>query len=134
MRGKSSLVKFHNINAQSMTGTSVITSAVTSIKDLDDVGIQLNWTSSPVGNFRVQVSIDHVEDDLRNVSVAGNWVPLLFSYWNGSAFVTSYDIPTSLGSSIFIDMALLSAPWMRVIYTNASSSGTLDGFITAKQL
>lgn len=129
---KNNLAKFKTISAGVMTGTNVLTSTVTSIKFLDDVGIQFNWTSSPVGNFRVQVSADHEQDIEGNVTVAGNWVPLLFTYWNGSAFVTSYDIPTSLGSSLYFDLALLSAPWIRTIYTNVSGSGVLDAFITAK--
>lgn len=129
---KNNLAKFKTISAGVMTGTAVLTSTVTSIKFLDDVGIQFNWTGSAVGNFRVQVSADHEQDIEGNVTVAGNWVPLLFTYWNGSAFVTSYDIPTSLGSSIYLDLALLSAPWIRAIYTNASSTGALDAFITAK--
>lgn len=131
---KNNLLKFNTIASGVMTGTTVLTSSVTSIKYLDDIGIQFVWTGSAVGNFRIQVSADHEQDDASpaNVTVAGNWVPLLFTYWNGSAFVTGYDIPTSLGSSLYFDLALLSAPWIRVIYTNASSTGVLNAFITAK--
>lgn len=133
---KTNLLKYHNITAGAMTGTSAVTSTVTSIKFLDDVGIQFNWTGSPVGNFQIQVSADHEQDDSSppNVTVAGNWVPLLFTYWTGSAFVTAYNIPTSLGSPIYMDLTLLSSPWIRVVYTNTSGSGTLDAFITAKQV
>lgn len=133
---KNNLQKFKTIDAGVMTSTNVLTSSVTSIQFLDDIGIQFNWSGSPVGNFRVQVSADHDQDAMSpaNVTVAGNWVPLLFTYWNGSIFVTSYDIPTSLGSSIYLDLALLSAPWIRIIYTNTSGSGVLDAFITAKTL
>lgn len=134
MARKNNLLKFHNIVDGVMTGTTVITSTVTSIAFLDDVGIEFVWSGSPVGNFRIQVSADHEQDSMGNVTVDGNWVPLLFSYWNGAVFVTSYDIPTSLGSAIYMDLALLSAPWIRVQYTNASGSGVLNSFITAKQV
>lgn len=133
---KNNLLKFNSIANGVMTGTTVLTSTVTSIQFLDDVGIQFNWTGSPVGTFQVQVSADHAQDGSSppNVTVAGNWAPLLFTYWNGSVFVTSYTIPTSLGSPIYLDMALLSAPWIRVVYTNASGTGVLNTFITAKEV
>lgn len=134
MGRKNNLLKYQSITNGAMTGTSMITSTVTSIAFLDDVGIEFVWSSSPVGNFRVQVSADHAQDTFGNVTVAGNWAPLLFTYWNGSAFVTSYDIPTSLGSPIYLDLALMSAPWIRILYTNTSSTGVLQAFITAKQL
>lgn len=134
MPKKNTLLKFNSIANGVMTGTTVLTSAVTSIQFLDDIGIQLNWTGAAVGNFRVQVSADHAQDSQANVTVAGNWCPLLFTYWNGSAFVTSYDLPTTLGSPIYLDLALLSAPWIRVLYTNASSTGVLNAFITAKEV
>lgn len=134
MARKNNLLKFQNITNGVMTGTNVLTSSVTSIAFLDDVGIEFVWTGSPVGNFQVQVSADHAQDSFGNVTVAGNWVPLLFTYWNGSSFVTSYNIPTSLASPYYIDLALLSAPWIRIQYTNISGSGVLQSFITAKQV
>lgn len=134
MSKKNNLLRFHSISAGAMSGTSVLTSPVTSLQYLDDVGVQFTWTGSPVGNFRIQISADYAQDTNGNVTNAGTWVPLLFSYWNGSAFITSYDVPTSLGSPIYLDMALLSAPWVRLQYTNASSSGVLNAWITAKAL
>lgn len=117
-----------------MTGTAAITSPVTNIAYLDDIGIQFNWTGSPVGGFQVQVSADYAQDNNGNVTNAGNWVPLTFTYFNGTSNVTATSIPTSVGSPIYIDLALLSAPWIRAVYTNVSGSGTLNAFITAKAI
>lgn len=128
---KNSLLKFKNITNGDMAQAS-ITSAVTNIQYLDDVGLQFSWTGSPVGNFQIQVSADYSQDAQGNVLDSGHWVPLLLSYWNGSAFVTSVDLPASLGSPYYLDLALLSAPWIRVVYTKSSGTGTLNSFITAK--
>lgn len=133
MSKKSNLLSYRTITDGDMSAVSV-TSSVTNIQFLDDIGLQLNWTGSPVGTFAIQVSADHAQDYNGNVTVAGNWVPLLLSYWSGSAMVTGYTIPTSLGSPIYLDLALLSAPWIRIVYTKGSSTGTLNAFITAKVL
>lgn len=111
-----------------------ITSAPTNIQMLDDVGIQFNWSGSPVGTLAVQVSADYAQDTQGNVTNSGNWVNLVFTYWNGTMFVTSTSIPTSVGSPVYLDMALLSAPWIRVVYTKISGTGTLNSFITAKEI
>lgn len=111
-----------------------LTSAVTEIQYLDDTGIQLNFSGAPVGSFQVQVSADHKQDSQQNVTVAGNWVPLLFTYWDGTAFITANAVPTSVGSPIYLDLALLSAPYIRVVYTRVSGTGILNAFIVAKAL
>jgi hypothetical protein len=113
-----------------MAGTSTISSLITSIQFLDNIGLEFVWSGSPVGNFQVLISADYDP----NQNIAGNWVPLLFTYWNGSSFVTSYLLPTSLGSPYYLDLALLSAPWIQVTYTNISGSGTLNTFLTAKAI
>lgn len=112
-----------------------ITSLVTEIQYLDDVGIQLNWTGSPVGTFAIQVSADYKRyDPTRKMTAAGLWTPLVLTYWDGAAFVTSTSVPTSVGSPIFLDLALLSAPFIRVVYTKGSGSGTLQCTITGKMV
>lgn len=133
MSAKNTLLKFQNISAGDMS-TASLTSAVTNIQFLDNIGLQLNFTGSPTGTFEVQVSSDYAQDGQGNVQVAGNWIPLIMTYWDGATFVTTGDIPTSVGSPIYLDLALLSAPWIRVVYTRVSGSGTLNSFITAKSV
>ncbi len=121
MAVKNTLRQFKNIAAASM-GASV-TSTVTNIQFLDNIGIQLSFTGTPVGTFDVQISADHAQDANGNVTVAGNWISL-----------TLDPVPTASGSadSIYIDINQTSAPWLRVVYTRTSGSGTLNGYITAK--
>lgn len=111
-----------------------LTSAVTDIQFLDDIGIQFTWSGSPVGSFAIQVSADYSQDLNGNVQNAGHWVPLTFTYWNGVTFVTDTSVPTSVGSPIYVDLALLSAPYIRAVYTKASGTGSLTTTITAKML
>lgn len=113
---------------------ATLTSLVTEIQYLDNVGYQLDWTGSPVGTFQIQVSSNYKRYDLTDkVTNAGTWLPLVLTYWDGAAFVTSTTIPTSLGSPIFLDLALLSAPFIRVLYTKGSGTGTLQCMVTGKQ-
>lgn len=120
MSRKNNLLKFQNITNGDMSQAS-ITSAVTSIQFLDNISIQLNFTGSPVGIAAVQVSADHSQDMFGNVTVAGNWVTVSSASMVG-------------GSPIYFDLNQLSAPFIRVVYTRTSGSGTLNGFISAKML
>lgn len=117
-----------------MTGTAVITSAVTCVQWLDNVGMQFNWTSSPTGTFQVQVSADYAQDETGNVTNAGNWTAVPLNYLLSGTMTTAITVPTSVGSPVYLDLNQLSAPWVRAVYTNASSTGTLNALITGKML
>jgi len=123
---KNTLLSYKTVVAGDMSGN--ITSPVTNIQFLDNVGIQFNFSGSPVGYFQVQVSIDYAQDMLGNITNAGNWTPLFFTQ------LSSSNIPTSSGSPIYLDLSELSAPWIRSVYTATSGSGTLNSFITAKEI
>lgn len=120
---KQSLKKFRTITDGSMASATV-TSLATDIRYLDNIGLQLNWSGSPVGTFAVQVSADYEQDQFGNVVAAGNWIPLTLSP----------SPSTAAGSPIYIDLTQLSAPWIRVVYTKTSGSGTLNAYIVAKGL
>lgn len=123
MSRKNNLQVFQLITAGDMSAAS-LTSPVTNIQFLDNIGIQLSWTGSPVGTFTVQVSADYNQDSLGNVLAAGHWVTL-----------TLPTSPTTAsGSPIYLDLNQLSAPWIRVVYTKTSGTGSLSAFITAKML
>lgn len=112
---------YHLINAVSMAAT--ITSAAQNIITQDNVGLQLNWTGTPVGTFSVQVSNDHAENPLGNVTVAGNWTTLTLS-----ASVTA----AGSADTAFIDINQSGAYFLRVVYTRTSGTGTLNCYLTAK--
>lgn len=130
---KNNLKQFQNIVNGDMSQAS-ITSPVTSIQWLDNVGIQLNFSGAPVGSFEIQVSADYSQDELGNVLNAGHWIPIQLSYLVGGTLTQATSIPTSVGSPIYLDLNQLSAPWVRVMYTKVSGSGSLNSFITAKMV
>lgn len=134
MSRKSNLKQFTTIKNGAMTGTSVLTSSVTAITVLDNVGYQFDFTGSPVGNFQVQISGNYNQDEVGNVLNTGTWVPVVFTYYNGTAFVTSANIPTSSGTPIYLDLTQLSAPFIRCVYTNTSGTGTLNATVSAKMV
>lgn len=126
MSRKNNLRVFQSITSGNMAAT--ITSSVTDIQFIDNIGIQLNFTGNPTGTFAVQVSADYARDFGGTVTNAGNWVPISLS-----------PAPSAAGSAdqIYLDINQLSAPWIRVVYTPtgvetadittvADSSGSLN--------
>lgn len=118
---KNELLEISLFSAGVMTGTNVLTSPVINLNFLDNLGVQLHFTGTPTGTFQVQVSADY-NPTTHN---AGHWVAIVLD-----------PVPVAAGApdDIYIDMNQLSAPWVRVVYTNASGSGVLDGFATAKSV
>ncbi len=131
---KKTLKQFKTIDAGVMTGTSVLTSAVTVITGLDNIGYQFDWTGMAVGSFAIQVSANHNQDELANVITAGTWVPILLTYYDGTKFVSAFSVPTTVGSPIFIDVTQTSSPYIRCQYTNASSTGVLTATVCGKNI
>lgn len=120
---KNALLKFQSVTNGDMSGN--ITSAVTNIEYVDNIGLQFNFTGSPTGTFAVEVSIDYARDAQGNVTNAGNWVPITFS---------SPPIASGAAGQVYIDMNQLSAPWIRSRYAATSGTGSLNAFITAKMV
>lgn len=113
---------------------ATVTSPVTDIQFLDNIGIEFDFTGAPVGSFQVQVSASYSQDMNGNVQNVGSWSPVVVNYWDGTAMVTATAIPTSVGSPVYIDLNQLSSPFLRVVYTRVSGSGTLDCYLTAKMI
>ena len=111
-----------------------LASNVTNIQMLDDIGVQIQWIGSPVGVFAVQVSADYAQDAEGNVTNAGQWTPLVFSYLVSGTPTQANSIPTAAGSPIYLDLTLMSAPWVRTVYTKSSGTGTLTAYITGKMV
>ena len=120
---KSNLQSYQSLTNGSMAGN--LTTAVTNIAFQDNIGIQLNFTGTPTGSFAVQVSADYKQDANGNVTNVGNWVTLVLPTAAAAA---------GAANTIYIDLNQLSAPWIRVVYTASSGAGTLNTFVTAKQV
>lgn len=109
---KNVLIPFSIITSGDMSGD--LTSTVSNIQYMDNIGIQLVWTGTPTGDFTVDVSVDQV-----------TWTSLTLS---------PSPAATGAADNIYIDVNQISAPYIRVTYTATSGSGTLNAKITGKMI
>jgi len=109
------------ITATSM-GASITSNAVRTLFQ-DNIGFQLVWTGTPTGSFDVQISMDHEEDSFGTVLTAGTWTSLTLSPTISAA---------GAADNAYIDLNQLSCPFVRVVYTRSSGTGTLNAYVTAK--
>ncbi len=121
---KSNLTVFHSVVSASMAAD--VTSPVTNIKDQDNVGFQVIWTGVPVGTFAVEVSNSHAQDSQGVVSNAGTWSALTFDPPLAAA--------TGAAGDFFIDVNQAGAAWIRFKYTATSGTGTLNVWLSGKQV
>lgn len=126
MSRKLVLPPVHQIVAQSMgssiTGTPII------IQYEDSVSIQLNFTGSPVGTFQIQGSLDYIPPQpgyADQATATGNWISLV---------LTPAPIASGAPDNVLIDLYALSFPYIRIVYTRTSGTGTLDAYVSCKAL
>lgn len=100
-----------------------VTSLITNIQFLDNIYYQAIWSagSTPVGVITVEVSASY--DPTTNT--AGTWDALTLP-------VTA-NVSGNSGS-ISLDLNQLSMPWIRLKYTRTSGSGTLNVYMSAKEV
>lgn len=102
-----------------------ITSTVTNIQFMDNIGYQIAFTGTPEGTFEVQVSIDHMQDSQGVVTVPGTWVAVALS---------PSPVASGAADQIYIDLNQLSAPWVRLYYEATTSTGVCNAFICGKSV
>lgn len=107
--------------------TSNITSLPTNIQGTDNCGYQVNFTGAPVGTFGIQISQDYQPGTSPNSPPAnpGNWISLPLN-----PAITASGSP----DIAYIDLNQMSAPWIRLVYTAISGTGTLNAFVTSKAI
>jgi hypothetical protein len=114
MTGRKNFISgYQNIVSESMG--SDVTSSATNIEGLDNVGIYIDFSGTPVGTFAVQVSTDK--------GPPTRWSDLELS-----------PDPVASGSADTITMDLNNLPysWLRLVYRRTSGTGTLSAWISAK--
>lgn len=123
---KNNLPPFRVLSSVSMSGT--VTSSVTNLSQLDNIGVQFNFTGSPVGTFNVQVSNDYNESNQGGAVVVlnpGSWINMS---------LTPSPAATGTADNIYIDIVPTSAQWIRTVYTGSSGTGVLSYYISGKML
>lgn len=127
MSGRKNVLTPHRfITDGVMTGVAAITSEVIVISFMDNVGIQLIWTGTAVGTFAVQVSNNyHKTEPGGAVSNSGTWTTIPLDPAIAAA---------GSADNAFIDLNQMGACAVRVVYTNSSGTGVLNGYVSAKAL
>lgn len=107
--------------------TNPIATTPTSLKIIDNSGFQMVWTGAPVGTFNVQVSLDYKPGQFPDETPqnAGNWITLPLN-----TPITASGVP----DIAYADLALMSSPWVRLIYTPTSGTGSLSVWVTGKSV
>lgn len=120
---KNQLSKFKIVSAGDMSQATV-TSTVVNIQGLDNIGIQVNiLTGTANGTLSVQTSIDHAEG---TAVATGNWVSLPSTY--------TQTIASGSPANVIWDLNQISAPFIRLLYTKTSGTGTFDAFVCGKMI
>lgn len=120
MPRKNAIQSYPIISAVSMGAT--ITSEPTNVEFLDNIGLQIAWTSAnAVGTITIQGSNTYVKSP-----AAGTWFDLTFS--------PSLTQPASNNGDYGISINQFPWAWLRVVYTRSSGTGTLTATLSAKEI
>lgn len=103
------------VDAGSMTSTNTINSDPVWLGHAMGVAIQAVWTGTPNGAFKLQSSLDPQEYSPGYTPTITNWEDIADS---------SYSVTGSAGSYTW-NVSDAFFRWIRIVYTNTSSAGTL---------
>lgn len=112
MSGKSFVKPYQTITSGDMTGN--LTSLVTNAQIQDNIGIQVQWTSSDaIGVIAVEASINGTD-------------------YYALTFTPALTQPASNNGGYLINLNQLPYVYYRVTYTATSGTGTLNAWATSK--
>ncbi len=112
-------------DAATMTGTTVLTSDVISLDDGRTlIGVQLVWTSTAVGAWSFEGSCNYKRRGTDDATTEGDWTVFTLA--------ASPSNPAGVAGSVLVDLS--EVPWshIRIKYTNASSTGVLNGYVASR--
>ncbi len=114
--GAKKINKFKLIDAGVMTGTAVLQAANPQhVENFDNLGLQVDWTSTAIGVFEVLGSIDGIT-------------------FHALTFDPVLTQPAGASGGYIINLNQFPWPWLQVKYTNASSTGVLNVWLFSKDL
>lgn len=115
--GQSGSVPSGNASA-SMTGTAVRYSQIIDVAKMDSLGLELDWTGTAIGAFVVYASVS-----------GASWYDIT------ALFLTPViSNPSGSNSGTLGGYKQYEYKYFLVKYTNASSTGTLTGYLQVKDL
>lgn len=98
-----------------MSGTNTIYSNIIDISRMDNVGLEVAWTGTPVGTFSVMVSNSGIN-------------------FNALTFNPPLAQPAGSAAGMAIDLNQVPFKYLMLQYTNASGSGVLTVYGQSKDL
>lgn len=128
---KLALPSYKLISAGDMSAN--ITSPVTNIELYDNIAFQVNiLTGSAAGTIAAQVSLDYLPSS-QGTPNSGTWITILSATVTAGAVITGTNILVTSGNG-YLKLNQVEAPWIRLLFTNSSSTGTMDAFICGKMI
>jgi len=106
-----------------MSGTSTINSTPQYVFNQDNLGLEVSWTGTPTGTITVLGSISQQFQDAGATAT-------FYSFTFGPALPQ----PAGSGGSFLVNLNQVPFPYIKVSYTNVSGSGTLNVFLSGKDL
>lgn len=104
-------------SASNMTGTTVVTSNVVDTRYLTNLYLQISYTGTPNGSFSIQASMDYVPNPAGGAGiVAGTWIDIGANIANAAGGA----------GAVGVNIANEGYAFLRLVYTNTSSTGSLD--------
>lgn len=106
-----------------------ITGPVTTVQYQDNISFQINVVSgTPTGEIFLQGSMDYIPGGAGSATPlsAGNWISLDLS--------PTATITAGSPANILINTAMISFPYIRVFYDRGSGTGTLDVWVSSKEI
>lgn len=100
-----------------MTGTATIVSQPVNIKNLDNIGINIDWSGPSNGTISIECSV---------TGEPGSYKALTFS--------PPLAQPSGVSGGYLVSVNQAPFEWLRISYTNSSGVGALFADITAKDL
>lgn len=113
------------LTASAMTGTTTVNSAAIPVDQLWGFAIQAVWTGTPNGTIKLQASCDAPTSTTQTssgTSAVVNWTDIADS---------SVTIAGSAGNYMW-NISSAAYRFVRVTYTNTSSTGVLSATMSAK--
>lgn len=104
----------HIISSGDMSAASVSSSAI-DVSLQDSIGLELTWTGSPTGTITVNASNN-----------GSNFYALTFT--------PSLTQPSGSASGIAVALTNYPFTYVKVTYTKSSGTGTLDCYLTSKDI
>ncbi len=106
------------MSSTTMTSTNVLTSSPIPLDQLWGCAVQVAWTGTPTGNFKIQGSCDAPPNANQTSAPAS----VVITNWSD---VTSNVAAGGAAGSAILNLADIGYRWARLVYTNSGSSGLI---------